>query len=573
MALYIFSISFAQTEDPNSDFCKVAFSSLDGLLHWEISEAQINTANKVVSRELLDQTLFLIPRNDGEAQRALEILQALKSRNILVSHQSWGAVLAKEDRLLHNSQLDNIEIEAFRKRGVKRIAIFEIPGKDTEEKLRASGFEVVVFDHHTYSNLDRSNKLSSLEQLMKFIQWPASKADLIFAVNDRSYIPGLKQMGLSDKEIRTVRRKDLIAQGRSEKQVDDSIKFARRLIKAGIPQRNGIYLLDGINADKNILRQELAIDSKDGLVDTIEFNGNSIRFSGDPKIERLLTEFPVEKYGYPPGSYDRYAGGDPNSSRFFGFKPKNDFSGSNNEIPASMMAKIWEQIWNLRYSAATDRKSMGNILKVATENTVEDPEVRAAGLLPRGAAIITSSGQLEKSGIREIIHAASGSMTYEGKSFDPSLKGVVEAIHNALILAKQSGHKRVAIPFIGGKIFLDSIGLTAQELADRIIDSAIKSRGDLELRFVPFGDFDTEIFKKSLARYESKLTPGEAAITPGSITDFNVHGASVIVNAANMEAQFGGGLSGVIAKATQNSKNIDIEAREAIKAFYLNRPR
>ena len=204
---------------------------------------------------------------------------------------------------------------------------------------------------------------------------------------------------------------------------------------------------------------------------------------------------------------------------------------------------------------------------IAFAGTQIDPEVKSAGMLPRGSALLTSSGNLAKHGIRHIIHAATGSMTKTGPKFDPTMKGVTDSIRNALNLAKNFGDHRLAIPFLGGKIFIDRIGVSPQTLADHIVETAIQYRGDLELRFVTLGNEDTQIFKNSLAKYGKSLSSTQVSLVSGSITQFSLHGASAIVNAANMEVSFGGGLSGVIANAAGNAKKIDQEAQKAIHIF------
>jgi O-acetyl-ADP-ribose deacetylase (regulator of RNase III) len=208
----------------------------------------------------------------------------------------------------------------------------------------------------------------------------------------------------------------------------------------------------------------------------------------------------------------------------------------------------------------------------SAEKLVIDDEVKAAGMMPKGGAVMTSAGMLEGQGIRHIIHAASGSMTRSGPKFEPSLDGVVNSVHNSLELARRAGHHRVAVPFIGGKIFIDRIGIQAQELANQIVDAALKSRGNLELRFVTFGAEDTALFQTALKRHASEVTPQMAQVTSGSITDFSVHGASAIINAANMEVRFGGGLSGAIGRATGRANQIDEEAQKAIRDFYHANP-
>lgn len=50
--------------------------------------------------------------------------------------------------------------------------------------------------------------------------------------------------------------------------------------------------------------------------------------------------------------------------------------------------------------------------------------------------------------------------------------------------------------------------------------------------------------------------------------DFDLHTCDGIVNAANMEVEFGGGISGAIASATKEAKAIDKEARDYILGFW-----
>jgi O-acetyl-ADP-ribose deacetylase (regulator of RNase III) len=198
-------------------------------------------------------------------------------------------------------------------------------------------------------------------------------------------------------------------------------------------------------------------------------------------------------------------------------------------------------------------------------------EVADAQMLPRGAAILTDSGNLKNTGITSIIHAASGSSTKKGDAFKPTMEGVTTSVKNSLILAKRFNHKTVAVPFIGGSIFLSSIGVTPEELSMAIIRASLKNRGDLNIRFVTLGATDTKIFQDNLSSIlteaEFKNVGTAAQVTPGSITSFSVHGASAIVNAANMEVRFGGGISGAIASATGDSKSIDDAAKKLVSDF------
>jgi O-acetyl-ADP-ribose deacetylase (regulator of RNase III) len=192
-------------------------------------------------------------------------------------------------------------------------------------------------------------------------------------------------------------------------------------------------------------------------------------------------------------------------------------------------------------------------------------------MLPRGAALLTQSGNLAKQNITHIIHAASGAMGPVGDWSQPSVDGVKHSIINSFVLAERFGHKRVALPFIGGRIFLGALGMTKKELARAIVQTALENRKHLEVRMVAYGTEDFDIFNSVLA--ESSSQPpyqdlGNAfLVVEGDIAQFAVHGATVIVNAANMEVTFGGGVSGKIGSATGIPTQINNEAHALIRQF------
>lgn len=218
---------------------------------------------------------------------------------------------------------------------------------------------------------------------------------------------------------------------------------------------------------------------------------------------------------------------------------------------------------------------MSNLQELGSVSTHDVPYVRkviASKMMPRGSALMTSSGKLSSSGIHVIIHAATGSMVgSKGVEFEPTVDSVSSSVKNSLILASRHGHKTVAIPFIGGKIFISRIGVASEKLAEAIVRSALVARGDLQIRFVAYDAIDFGIFNKVLTQLLSEPqfnSVGTAAqVVQGNITDFNLHKASAIVNAANMEVKFGGGISGAIANATQNEVVIDQEAEALITQF------
>jgi O-acetyl-ADP-ribose deacetylase (regulator of RNase III) len=200
--------------------------------------------------------------------------------------------------------------------------------------------------------------------------------------------------------------------------------------------------------------------------------------------------------------------------------------------------------------------------------------VKATKMLPRGAALITESGEMAQNGIIAVIHAASGAMTKSGGVYEPTTDSVKSSIRNSLILARKFKHRRVAIPFIGGGIFASRMGVTKEELAEIIVGASLQYKKQLEVVFVLFSAAEEKMFNETLERKrqdpKSTIDALNASVVKGSITDFSVHGASAIVNAANMEVAFGGGISGAIGSATGKADEIDSKAEELIEIVGRN---
>ncbi len=215
--------------------------------------------------------------------------------------------------------------------------------------------------------------------------------------------------------------------------------------------------------------------------------------------------------------------------------------------------------------------------RISTLDTLYTIEVAEDNLLPAGSALLTSSGALEATGITAIIHAASGSNDpsrdrIADSPFKPTLKSVAASVKNSLILAHKNGHKRVAVPFIGGKIFAPRIGVELNDLANAVIQSTLVNARELalEIRFTTHSDEDTGLFQRIVGeKLETTFSDlrGAVEVVQGDITVFSKHGASAIVNAANIEVVFGGGISGAIARSTRNVRAIDAEAAALVTTF------
>lgn len=286
----------------------------------DITAADLARQDRIDS-DYLASTLFILPDNDGEAKRAIQILTALKAPYLHISQQKWGATLDREWPLVDKAVLAK----------VKGVAIFEIPGTadakgaaiPAEQAIIALGLRLDIIDHHYYDWVDRYENESSLEQLCAKIGWQMSRIDYAIAVNDRSYIPGLVALGYNERQIRAFRNFDLIAQG---KPLADIAKQQRKCqvvadeLKAA--KRGNLWVIENLRVDRAILLQELALKSPDGLIQVFEMRPRKLGFSGHPGICAALLSLDFAALGYPYDAFN-YGGGDGKVSGFWGYKPKN----------------------------------------------------------------------------------------------------------------------------------------------------------------------------------------------------------------------------------------------------------
>jgi len=69
-------------------------------------------------------------------------------------------------------------------------------------------------------------------------------------------------------------------------------------------------------------------------------------------------------------------------------------------------------------------------------------------------------------------------MSRSGRHYEPTIESIRSSTINAIRLAESDGHKRIAIPLIGGRIFLSRLDapLTRRDLAEQIMVAAIEAR-------------------------------------------------------------------------------------------------
>lgn len=152
-----------------------------------------------------NQILIVTPINDGEAT---QIAKILKEKNIktLITSQGWGASWSELEPEIKK------EIEEYKNKGYKIFGV-ELQGQAPEG--------AVNIDHHIYDGDDRSNELSSLEQVADLIGYKLTLYEHFVAANDKGFIPAMislaKTKNLSKEQTQTliqkVRLQDRAAQG------------------------------------------------------------------------------------------------------------------------------------------------------------------------------------------------------------------------------------------------------------------------------------------------------------------------------------------------------------------------
>ena len=157
-----------------------------------------------------NQILIVTPVNDGEA---VQISKILKNKNIkmLVTKQGWGASWDGLEPEI-KEEIKNLKNKNFKIYGV------ELQGSAPEGMIN--------IDHHRYDGDDRSNELSSLEQVAKLVGHRLSLFEEFISANDKGFIPAMltlaKNKDLNKKEtkklIEKVRLQDRAAQGITSEQ-------------------------------------------------------------------------------------------------------------------------------------------------------------------------------------------------------------------------------------------------------------------------------------------------------------------------------------------------------------------
>jgi hypothetical protein len=153
-------------------------------------------------RSVFEDATLICPANDLESQTIIKVASG-HGIDTRISQQKWGGKLGAEPP----ENLKNLK---------KTLIVVELPDEAAERWLRSLGHELIIIDHHNYSDLSRFSEYSALEQFCALIDEPLTAEFLKIAYNDRDFIPGLAHLGCSYEEMEDIRQRERKIRGVSE---------------------------------------------------------------------------------------------------------------------------------------------------------------------------------------------------------------------------------------------------------------------------------------------------------------------------------------------------------------------
>lgn len=232
--------------------------------------------------------VFIVPKNDAEAVRIIEILQERKEK-VLITSQSWGA---SWDGLEEEIKKEVSEIWKKYQLSLEKVDIYGV-------ELQGKALNVLCknLDHHFYADDDRSNSKSSLEQVSEVINYQMNNFDKMISANDTGYIPAMKSI---DIDITNAEREALIIKVRALDRscqgiIEEQEKQAIESIENNLEKIDGTIIIKSPHSKCACYTDRLFGKYKRLLI--ISEDGES-NFYGDKKtIEALFNKFEGWKGG------------------------------------------------------------------------------------------------------------------------------------------------------------------------------------------------------------------------------------------------------------------------------------
>lgn len=260
-----------------------------------------------------DKTVsFLCPVNDLESQEISLIACSMRSVELHISSQLWGASIALESDELLSRLRDSV-------------LIVEMPDPPTEHLLRTKGHTLELIDHHQYhlqdgTVLDRRHPLSSIEQVAVRFSCPLTDWQRLVAWNDRGYIWELLAQGVAYKDACAVRKAerqllDVLRPGKSEWRTRLKEDGLELFIGSGpqSPVVDGCLLPGEAEWNELMWKPELALEQVPVLLFLELKNSQISAFDGYGSIavlEQLLSCLPARRKSWQGGTeMHGYCGG------------------------------------------------------------------------------------------------------------------------------------------------------------------------------------------------------------------------------------------------------------------------
>lgn len=123
--------------------------------------------------------------------------------------------------------------------------------------------------------------------------------------------------------------------------------------------------------------------------------------------------------------------------------------------------------------------------------------IRAVGGTPTGTAVITPAFDLERQGVRAIVHAV-GPIWRGGNVGEADL--LAGAYRHSLELAVQAGHQSIAFPAISTGVYGYPLEQAAT-VSTRTIRAFLSHHPELNVRVVLYDSGSLNVFKRALERH------------------------------------------------------------------------
>lgn len=231
-------------------------------------------------------------------------------------------LLTNEGKEVINKQLNwkNARLSAYRKeiktQKKDHVLVFIELSIDDKAILQdlEDGIDYRMIDHHGENDI----RNSSIEQVLELIQVEPTDEQIVIAINDKAYIPGLKSYGLTQSAIREVRKRDWMAQGiiKTDEDYKNTVEKIKTYFSGNFEDACKIILEDNlaiIEVEEGLsftpIVDHLTLENKK-TTHLILFNHNSLTYYG-PAAKILADKFSKEisnQTAYNGGGTNGYFG-------------------------------------------------------------------------------------------------------------------------------------------------------------------------------------------------------------------------------------------------------------------------